>query len=579
VIDLIHGYALIWPPRFLHAWGKTLTRPVAPAGPDWRIAAALFLLSFFLVEWQIGDRLLLTIDEGIYLEGAMRVSQGQTPYRDFFTFTGPGVFWSYGAMLHIFGPTLTSARLLLATEIAALGAAVYWLTAAVTGTAFAAGMGLSFVAFCLDSPGSLYICHRWDSNTWALVALVLAYNGLAKARRAYWIACGACAATAAWMTPPFIIVAALIFAWIAWRHEWRRLGDYGLGVAAPSIAAASLLLYQRAFTAMIQQLLWGAVHYGASNRVPYGYVPGNLPASFQGTNILQAVLGTGRLMEVLLPAVLPVMAGVGLLVLLCMRREYSQRKKELITLFAAYSAGVILASLPRLDVHQLLFLSPVFWIICGYIFFEAVGHRWRWHLTTTLVLTSLLILFSSIRQDRRFTEMVETNGGLVRCTPDLARLVSALESTIKPGDGLFVFPYLPIVYFLTGGQNPSRHSFLQPGMMTDREEAAVEDELRANPPHWMLWAQFPPSLWTENFPHIDTARLEFQSLETFFRTNYQEKLRIKLSGEQQLVLACAKPCSAADRQLVGKRVRQSRVREQPADELIPIKRRTSGVWQ
>ncbi|MDP8980610.1 MAG: hypothetical protein M3O35_08475 [Acidobacteriota bacterium] len=533
--------------RFLHAIGTTFTRPVAPDGPDWRIAAALFLLSLFLVQWQIGDRLLLSMDEGIYLEGALRVSQGQAPYRDFFTFTGPGAFWSYGAMLHLFGPTLSSARLLLAVEIAAMGGAVYWLTAVLAGTGLAASLGVLFVAFCLDSPGSLYICHRWDSNTWALVALVLACNGLAKARRAYWIASGACAAIAAWMTPPFVIVVAIIFAWIAWRRWWRTLGDYGVGVAAPSIAAVSVLLYQRAFTAMIQQLLWGVAHYGASNRVPYGYVPGNPLANFQGVNILHALLRTGWLIEVLMPAVLPVMAYVGLVMLLCRRRKYPDRKKEVIILLVAFSAGVILASLPRLDVHQLLFLSPVFWILCGYVFFEALGSRWRWHLNATLVLVSLLMLISSIRQDRRFTEMVETNAGRVRCTPDLAQLVSALESTIRPGDGLFVFPYLPILYFVTGGRNPSRLSFLQPGMMTDREEASVVAELRAHPPHWMLWAQFPPSLWTDNWPHINIARLEFQSLDAFYQTNYQETLRIKLSGEPQLVLACATPCSVADR--------------------------------
>ena len=120
--------------------------------PDWRIAAALLLLTLCLVEWQNGDRFQLSLDEGIYLDGASRVGRGQVPYRDFFTFTGPCTFWSYGAVFQLFGVSLANARFVLSFEIALLSAAIHWLAASLTGSSFANALAALFATFCLDAP-------------------------------------------------------------------------------------------------------------------------------------------------------------------------------------------------------------------------------------------------------------------------------------------------------------------------------------------------------------------------------------------------------------------------------------------
>ena len=490
-----------------------------------------------LVQWQNGTRFQLSLDEGIYLEGAERVAQGQAPYRDFFAFTGPGTFWCFGAIFRAFGASLAVARLVLSTEIALMCTAIYWLLAGLASRGFALAMAAVFVTFCLDSPGYLYVSHRWDSNTWALAALVLACTGVARVRRAYWIGAGACAAIAAWITPPFVIVVALVAA-----CSWRRWGDYLAGVAVPSIAAAAVLIHQHAVGAMIEQLRWAVTHYGAPNRVPYGYLVGGPLANL-------------RSLEYLTPAILPVAAYLGLLVLLFVRRRqinselrsdapvekpvrglksrptlHLEQDAQLVTLLVCFSAGVLIAGLPRLGAHQLLFLSPVFWILCGYVLFHCISERWRWLVIQALVVMAGVLLASSIGQNRAFSESVETNAGEVRCTPADAKLVTALQDRINPGDSLFVFPYLPILYFVTGGQNPSRYSFLQPGMMTDQDEAAAVAELAAHPPRWMLWAQFPPGFWLSVWPKTDTSRLQFPSLEAFMQNHYREVLRVQFAN-------------------------------------------------
>jgi hypothetical protein len=508
--------------------------------PDWGIAAGLLLLCLCLVQWQIGDRLDLVIDEGIYLEGAALVSQGQAPYRDFFTFTCPVTFWAYGAVFHAFGASLANARLVLSMEIAFTCAAIYWLLAALTETSFAAVAAALFAALCLDLPNSLYVTHRWDSNTWAMGALVLALSGLKKAGRWHWIASGACAAIATWTTPPFVVVAALLAGWIAWSAGWPRVRDYLVGAAAPSVLASSVLLYQGAFLKMIEQLRWATSHYTAPNQVPYGFLGGNPVANFQGAHGLASLLQLARLIEDLTPALLPPLAYLGLFVFLFWWRTALKQNPEIMVLLLVFSAGVLLAGLPRLGAHQLLFLSPVFLILCGYFLYNGVRPSWRRPLTAVLALLSCVLLSSSAIRNRRFVQLVETNAGEVRCTPEDATLILALQRKIPAGDSLFVFPYMPIVYFLAGGINPSRYSFLQPGMMADEDVAAVLAELRARPPRWMLWAQYPRSFWMANWPNTDAARLSFPSLESFMQANYDRVLRIELDGDQRLVLGCEK---------------------------------------
>lgn len=516
-------------------------RPVVPARAHWRVALALFVFAFCLLQWQNGERFQLSLDEGIYLDGASRVAAGQAPYRDFFTFTGPGTYWLYGAVFSLFGVTLGNAHFLLSLEIALLAALVYWIAARITEWWFAACLGATFAAFCLDLPTNLYVSHRWDSNLAALSAAAFACAGLNASRRVFWIASGVCAAAAAWITPPFIVVGAVMAAWMAWTGGVRRVRDFTVGVAAPSLAAIGVLAYQGALGPMIDQLLWAMAHYSAPNRVPYGYFSENPVAGIRSAWIVQAILQAGRLVEFCTPAALPLVAYGGLAVLFVRSRYALKQQRDLIALLAMFSAGVLVAGMPRLGAHQLVFVSPVFWILCGYVVFVAAGQRRRW-LPVLLGALSLLMLVSSTMNSQRYSEAVETSAGTVRCTPEDARLLSALGNRINPGDSLFVFPYLPIAYFLFGGQDPSRYSFLQPGMMTAEDEARVESELRAHPPKWMLWARFPDAFWRSAWPNTHAASLSFPALERYMASNYREVLRVEMTGQQTLILGCAGDC-------------------------------------
>src|SRR5437867_5153992 len=55
-------------------------------------------------------------DEGITLQGAQRILNGQIPYRDFFAFYTPGSYYWDALLMRIFGSSFVVMRLMLVGE-------------------------------------------------------------------------------------------------------------------------------------------------------------------------------------------------------------------------------------------------------------------------------------------------------------------------------------------------------------------------------------------------------------------------------------------------------------------------------
>jgi hypothetical protein len=122
---------------------------------------------------------------------------------------------------------------------------------------------------------------------------------------------------------------------------------------------------------------------------------------------------------------------------------------------------------------------------------------------------------------------------------DELTLVTKLPQYIQPGESLFVFPYLPIVYFLTGGRNPTRYSYLQPGMMTKEDEEIALAELLANPPRWVLYSDVPKEAYLRIWPNSDPTRLRMPSIEEFIRSRYHLVEKLNLSNGEFRILRLA----------------------------------------
>ena len=558
------------------------------------------VIVFIVIFTQIGRRFHLALDEGIYLQGALRVARDRAPFRDFFALTGPGDFWLYGILFRLFGPSFAISRAALSCELALICAAIYWLASRFSSRLFAAAVAALYLAMLLTSPYQLYINHRWDSNTLAVLAVVALWAGTVRQKRTYFLVAGVLVGAAAWTTPPVAIAVAAMLFWTLFQPGLRMHAlNYCAGVAGISAAALSVLLYQGALAPMVQQLLWSAGNYRSPNSVPYGYLSGDV------TQLLAGGRTAVRTAEAMLPAILPPVAYAewGLVIWWALSRgagkkglfgrsrrisrthvrgsvsgrtvkttsesEVSQvptvgkkwgdyfivanqytsgtdqtkplphgrgseripsraRKQAigrltnplpLAGLLLIVSAAMLAACYPRFGGHQLLFVSPLFWVLSASALFLAIPAAWR-NISAIALLVAAAALWIGAAPPK-LPYRIQTQAGEVECSKRHYTLLSGLMRRIQPGDGLFVFPYLPMVYFVTGGKNPTRYSFMQPGMMNADDEASVIADLRAHPPRWIVWHDFSDSRIMSNWPNTDPARLHFLGIERFFAENYR----------------------------------------------------------
>jgi hypothetical protein len=111
--------------------------------------------------------------------------------------------------------------------------------------------------------------------------------------------------------------------------------------------------------------------------------------------------------------------------------------------------------------------------------------------------------------------------GTIRVAADLAPDVEQLLRTVHPGETMFVYPYMPVHYFVTEARNPTRFSFLAPGMMTGREEAEALAELQAQPPTWLMYMPLTQEEFLRVFPNAGGLNWRFEKLEAWVEQNYQ----------------------------------------------------------
>jgi hypothetical protein len=121
----------------------------------------------------------------------------------------------------------------------------------------------------------------------------------------------------------------------------------------------------------------------------------------------------------------------------------------------------------------------------------------------------------------RETTPVLSAAGTLRVPTDQAADVQRLMQEVGPGASLFVYPYMPVEYFLTQARNPTRYSYLMPGMMTRTQEIEALTELQAQPPEWLLFLQPSPEEFLRVFPNGAGVDWHFAELESWMQNNYK----------------------------------------------------------
>jgi len=481
------------------------------------LGAAVFAISFAYVWWIAGDLFSLGVDEGIYLEGGRRVAAGQTVYRDFFVVTGPVTVWVEGALARWGGMDIPRLRLPMLLDVAFLAWAVYWLAAQFESQWFAAGLSLVFLVF-QSKVHLMVVNHRWDSAALATAAVLAAVAAHRAGSRRLWLLSGALAAAAAWATPSMGWVAVPVLLWAVRRNLAPALA-WLAGGAAVTAAAAGYLASGHALGPMIQAMRWTAANYAQANALPYGaviYSSGAAPVDAGGL-LHQASELAAHAFD-LLPAVLPVAALAGWAWRLWRRGDAAETRA--VAPLLAVTLALVLSAWPRWSSLQLMFVAGIPFTLCGVLLHRSIGPQLRPVLYAACLLLAAVSGFQKVAA--AFDNMgFSTRAGFLRGTLEDAEYLEPLERRIHPGDSLFVFPYLPALYPLLDGHNPTRYLYLQPGMMTAGDERQAIAELEAGGPRWVVTAEIPRQTVLNAWPRSDPSRIAMEAMHKYLLTHYR----------------------------------------------------------
>jgi len=481
------------------------------------LGLAVFVIAYGYIWWIAGNLFSLGVDEGIYLEGGRRVAAGESVYRDFFSLTGPLTFWVEGALAHSVPLDIPLLRLPMLVDAAFLAWAVYWLAAQFETEWFAAGLSLVFLAF-ESQLQHLVVNHRWDSAALATAAVLAAVAASRRGSRGLWTLAGVLAAAAAWATPSVGLVAVPLLFWAARRGLASAMACLA-GCAAVTTAAAGYLAFHHALGPMIDAMRWTAANYAQANALPYGSLPHASHAAptagawwRQGARLAAAAFEAW-------PAVLPLAALAGWSWRFPRYKEAAERRA--IAPLLAVTVALVFSAWPRWSSIQLMFVAAVPFTLCGVLLHRSMGARRGTGLYAALLLVAAISGFQ--KSAAAFDSSgFATRAGFFRGTSEDVEFLEPLERRIQPGDSVFVFPYLPVLYPLLDAHNPTRFLYLQPGMMTAADEREAVRELEAARPRWVVTADLSPETVHAAWPRSDPALIPMQAMHADLLAHYRQ---------------------------------------------------------
>jgi len=474
------------------------------------IPFAIFAGAFLLLWLLYGHRLILgTNDEGIYLDAAERIRHGQKPYVDFFGYMSPGSFWIQALAFRLLGVTQAAGRAPVILYLALECALIYWLVKRFALRTAAIVTALFFLAFQTADASMITAQHRWDSSAFALASIALCLGS----KRIFLAASGFLIACAALATPSVALVAFVTLVWLRKRAAW-----YLLGIVIAGVSAVIALWINGTLAAFLGQLGWLSRNYGALNGMAYGSIIGGWSALFEGASVWELPVRFGIIFCLALPAILPVAA---LLLWL--------RSRDATLLYLLLCAIALVASTyPRSDVAHLAYVSALPYAVVGILVYRLIPSRPRAWLVISFAAWAGVFALQTELPGRLLP--LETPVGEVRASAGEAPAIRELLSRVQPRQTLFVYPYKPLLYFLTQAENPTRYSYLAPGMMTREDAGVALSELEAHPPQWVLYLDLNPGEFERVFPSGQGFDAHFPQLESWIKNNYRSANSPPLGG-------------------------------------------------
>lgn len=484
-------------------------------------AALVFAVVSLGLFWLHGNRLIFNLDEGITLDAAARMLHGQTLYRDFFGIVTPGSFWLQEAVFRLFGLSLRAGRVVVILDFGLECALLFWLTARLAGRQAGFAATALFLAFQATTPEFLLAQHRMDSAALSLASIALCLEGQRRQKAWYWMAAGVLIAGAALCTPSIALLAPATLLWLSADQPLRRfLIPYICGLCAGAAIIVAALQATGLLLPLMHQMLWLRRNYSDVNIMSYGSVNGGYRLALGGATGIERLSRPLAVFCFALPAVLPIVALVAWSLWMLLRRaERLWAANHAIPYLLACMVMYMASTYPRPDVAHLRIVAVLPAMLTA-VWVARCTPRWLAVGAFAVLAVGAEMFLAQTARDLRDEVAVMTPVGTLRAAPSDAQALGALLQAVHPDDALYAHPYMPLLYFLTQGRNPTRYSFLAPGMMTGNDEIATLEALHNSPPRWLLYFPLSRAEFLRVFPHAAGLNHRFPMIEAWCRREY-----------------------------------------------------------
>lgn len=490
------------------------TKPVAPrsAAPEaeepftvpekslreWGIALSIGVLSCVYL---MAFRRITTLnpDEGISLQAAQRILHGQIPYRDFFSLVTPGSYYWTALLFKVFGDSILVARTALVVYGGVFSLLTYLLARRVCSRRNAALGACLLTVTCL--PNYFVFEHNWDSTVWACLALYCAVR-LLEERKWYWaFAVGFLASLTCLFEQSkgggLVLGLAAGFLLVTYSSGGRslfnrkRVAALVTGFSLPLLATLGYFGAKHSLAPMLADWLWPLKYYNSVNRVPYGFIAVSSSSrhALHYAPLAWKVFVLFTLSPCFLVPVLPILAAVVLArYTFASRDRIPARERAYYLLVCSCTAGLLLSVLvARPEFNHLMYLAPILYLVLCWIF-EGKAFSGTILPTARPAITAYVLLsfsafglawFLSARSANR--PLASRRGVLRTDQPDT--VVSYVQEHLAENAPIFMYPYQPLYYYLTGSTNPTSYEFLYPGYNTPAQfdKAARQLETQRTP--------------------------------------------------------------------------------------------------
>jgi 4-amino-4-deoxy-L-arabinose transferase-like glycosyltransferase len=437
-------------------------------------------------------------DEGIILQGAQRIVQGQVLYRDFFSFFTPGSYYLLALFFRVFGSSMLVARTALAAYGAFFSVFTYLLARRVCSR------WVALAAACLVTltslPWRFMVLHNWDSTLWACATVYSAVWLLQAPRWGWALATGSFASLTILFEQSkgaglllglgLGLILLVLFTRSTLRLSRGQWVTLAIGLAWPFALTFAYFAAHHALPAMLADWFWPLHNYSKVNSVPYGYQDWSDEAR-KGLFGSESWLVRGIALFTVSPCfLLPVLPIIAIVLLIYWLLEV--KKERLAVGRAAYFilvcssiVGLLFSVLiSRADIIHFVHLAPLLYLVLAWVMDGADLRGQLIRSIRPLVSLGILITFITLGMAflvriRNAKTINETRRGVVLAKSS-DPIVEYVQTHVPPGSKILVYPYLPLYYYLTATFNPTSFDYLQPGMHTRQQEQEVIHQVSAD---------------------------------------------------------------------------------------------------